>query len=158
LSTRVSRAEAGRQVRSLYRSLLAGWNERDAGSMADLFVADGHLVGFDGSQFEGSAGIADHLSQVFMNHPTSMYVSKVRGVHFLSDDVAMLTAVAGMVPPGKTDINPGANAVQTLVAVRKPDNWRIALFQNTPAVYHGRAHMIDKLTEELRQTLREHRG
>jgi uncharacterized protein (TIGR02246 family) len=158
MSPRVSEAEAGRQVRSLYRSLLAGWNERDAGSMADLFAADGHLVGFDGTQVEGSADIATHLSLVFMNHPTSMYVSKVRAVHFLSDDVAMLTAVAGMVPPGKAEINPGANAVQTLIAVRKPDNWRIALFQNTPAVYHGRAHMVDQLTEELGQTLREHLG
>lgn len=158
MSSRFSKAEAGRQVRSLYRSLLAGWNERDAGGMADLFSADGHLVGFDGTQVEGSADIATHLSQVFMNHPTSMYVSKVRAVHFLSDDVAMLSAVAGMVPPGKTEINPGANAVQTLIAVRKPDNWRIALFQNTPAVYHGRAHMVDELTEELGQTLREHRG
>jgi len=134
---------------------MAGWNERDAGGMADLFAADGHLVGFDGTQVEGSADIAAHLGQVFMNHPTSMYVFKVRAVQFLSDEVALLTAVAGMVPPGKADINPGANAVQTLIAVRKPDNWRIALFQNTPAVYHGRALMVDQLTEELRQALKQ---
>jgi uncharacterized protein (TIGR02246 family) len=158
VSPRATKAESGRQVRSLYRSLLAGWNERDAGGMADLFAADGHLIGFDGLQIEGRADIETHLNQVFLNHPTSTYVSKVRGVQFISDDVALLRAVAGMVPPGRTDINSAANAVQNLVAVRKPDHWRIALFQNTPAVYHGRAHLVDKLTEELRQAMKQTHG
>jgi hypothetical protein len=75
-------------------------------------------------------------------------------VRLLSPDVAILRAVAGMVPPGESDINPEVNAVQTLVAVKQQNNWIIALFQNTPAAFHGRPELSERLTEELRQALR----
>jgi hypothetical protein len=59
-----------------------------------------------------------------------------------------------MVPAGKSDLNPNVNAVQSMVAVRKPDQWRISIFQNTPAAFHGSPEMSEHLTEELRQVLR----
>jgi hypothetical protein len=31
--------------------------------------------------------------------------------------------------------------------------WRIALFQNTPAQFHGRPELVQQLTEQLRQLL-----
>jgi hypothetical protein len=37
----------------------------------------------------------------------------------LSPDVVLLRAVVGMIPPGQSDLNPDANAVQTLVAARR---------------------------------------
>jgi len=58
-----------------------------------------------------------------------------------------------MVPPGKSDLNPAVNAVQTLVAARQDSRWRIAVFQNTPAAFHGRPELSERLTEELRQVL-----
>jgi len=54
-----------------------------------------------------------------------------------------------MVPPGKSDINPETNAIQSLIAVRSGDGWQIALFQNTPAQFHGRPEQAKALTEEL---------
>ena len=33
------------------------------------------------------------------------------------------------------------------------DGWRIALYQNTPAQFHGRPELSRALTEELRQLL-----
>ena len=60
-----------------------------------------------------------------------------------------------MVPPGKDDINPELNSVQTMVAVRRSGALRIALFQNTPAALHGRPDDAKKLTEELRAALRK---
>jgi hypothetical protein len=59
-----------------------------------------------------------------------------------------------MVPPGESDINPEVNAVQTLVAVKQQNKWIIALFQNTPAAFHVRPELSERLTEELRQALR----
>jgi hypothetical protein len=56
-----------------------------------------------------------------------------------------------MIPPGQADLNPAANAVQTLVASRDGDQWRIALFQNTPAQFHGRPELVERMTAELRQ-------
>jgi uncharacterized protein (TIGR02246 family) len=138
-------------VGALYRKLLDRWNERDADGMAGLFIAEGSTVGFDGSQLNGRAEIANEMSRIFASHPTGSYISKVRDIRLLSADVALLRAVVGMVPPGQTDINPAVNAVQALVAARTDGGWRIAFFQNTPAQFHGRPEMAQQLTEELRR-------
>lgn len=123
--------------------------------MAALFAKDGNLVGFDGSPVSGRAQIASHLGPIFASHRTAAYVAKVRSVRFLTPEVAVLRAVAGMVPPGQSDIHPPVNAVQTLVAAKDGGQWRIAVFQNTPAAFHGRPEMSEMLTEELRQVLRQ---
>jgi uncharacterized protein (TIGR02246 family) len=140
-------------VCSVYQGLLAAWNRRDARAFADLFDEDGHVVGFDGSSMHGPGEIATELGGIFAHHQTAAYVSKVRDVRFLAPDVVILRAVAGMVPPGKTDINPAVNAIQTMVAARHDGTWRIASYQNTPAQFHGRPEMSEALTEELRQLL-----
>jgi hypothetical protein len=59
-----------------------------------------------------------------------------------------------MIPPGKDELNPDLNAVQSMVAARKNNKWEIALFQNTPAKYDGRPELQKKLTEELRAVVR----
>jgi hypothetical protein len=51
------------------------------------------------------------------------------------------------------NLNPAVNAVQSLVAVKNAGEWRIALFQNTPAQFHGRPELVQELTEELRGLL-----
>src|SRR5690606_34955545 len=93
-------------LRSLYERLLDAWNRRDASAMADLFTSNGNLVGFDGSQVDSRAAIADHLRPIFADHPTPAYVGKVREVRTLAGNVGILRAVAGMVPSGSQDINP----------------------------------------------------
>ncbi|MCU1450393.1 MAG: SgcJ/EcaC family oxidoreductase [Acidimicrobiales bacterium] len=142
-------------ITDLHRGLLDSWNEGDAAGFAELFTEDGSLVGFDGTMVDGRGQIGAHLSGVFGDHEVASYVGKVRSVRHLSDGVAVLQAVAGMVPPGQSDINPATNAVQVLVAVKEPpDNeWRIAVYQNTPAQFHGRPEAVDSLTEELRAEL-----
>ncbi len=64
-----------------------------------------------------------------------------------------MRAIVGMVPPGKEDLEPALNAVQTLVAARNEGTWQIALFQNTPAQLHGRPELVKRMTKELRQPL-----
>ena len=80
-------------------------------------------------------------------------MGKIREVRFLTLEVAVLRAVAGMVSHGQSDLNPAVNTVQTLVAAKRDGQWRIALFQNTPAQFHGRPELAQQLTEELRQLL-----
>jgi uncharacterized protein (TIGR02246 family) len=138
----------------LYQQLLESWNRRDAEAFASVFETQAHVVGFDGSPMNGRAEIESTTRQIFSDHITAAYIGKVRGVRFLVPEVAVLRAVVGMVPPGQSDINPAVNAIQMLVAVRQPDGqWRIALFQNTPAQFHGRPEASEALTEELRQLL-----
>ena len=140
-------------VQALYAESLDSWNRRDAAAMAALYDEQANVTGFDGSQMNGPAEIESEIGAVFRDHQTAAYVGKVREVRFLAPDVALLRAVVGMVPPGGTDINPAANAIQSLVATRQAGQWRIALFQNTPAQFHGRPQLAEALTEELRGLL-----
>ncbi|WP_413943564.1 SgcJ/EcaC family oxidoreductase [Bdellovibrio sp. HCB-162] len=141
-------------IHVLYHNLLQAWNQQSALGMAELFTSDGNMIGFDGSLANGQNEIGEHLAPIFLSHPTATYISKVREVRFLSPTVAMLRAVAGMIPRGKNDIMPAVNAIQTVVAVKNHEHWRIALFQNTPAAFHGRQQLADDLTKELRDELK----
>jgi uncharacterized protein (TIGR02246 family) len=98
--------------------------------------------------------IEAQLRQIFQDHQTAAYVAKVREVRFLTAETAVLRAVVGMVLPGQTDLNPAVNAVQSLIAVKYERKWQIALFQNTPAQFHGRPDLAEQLTEELSSLLR----
>ena len=113
-----SREKDEAAITALYYRLLDCWNRREAGEFAAQYTEDGSQVGFDGSQIEGRAQIEAHLRQIFADHMTAAYVGKVREVRFLSAQSALLRAVAGMIPPGKNDLNPAANAVQSLVAMK----------------------------------------
>lgn len=142
-----------KEVRLLYLRLLDSWNRRNAADFASLFEEDGSQIGFDGSQVNGRSEIETHLTQIFEEHMTGKYVGKVREVRFLNPEIGILRAVAGMIPHGSNDINPAINAIQSLVVVRYGSQWRIALFQNTPAQFHGRPEAAKQLTQELRQLL-----
>lgn len=134
--------------------MLEEWNRRDAGMIAALYTRDGNIVGFDGSPVNGQSEIESHMRQIFTDHQTAVYIGIVREVRFLTPEVAILRAVAGMVPPGQSDLNPAVNAIQTLVALKQDGRWRIALYQNTPAQFHGRPELAQQLTDELRKLLR----
>ena len=145
-------SETEASVARLYDDLLAAWNRRDASGMARLYAPHGGQVGFDGSVVNSPDEIAAHLAPIFRDHPTGRFVGKVREVRNIGSGAALLRAVAGMIPPGKDDINPAVNVIQTMVASRSSDGgWRVEMFQNTPAQFHGRPTEQEKLTAELRQ-------
>jgi uncharacterized protein (TIGR02246 family) len=138
-------------VRALYAALIGGWNARDASVMSSIFADDANLVGFDGSQIDGGAAIEESMRDIFEHHKVPPYIVSVREVRFLTPSVAILRAVAGMIPDGHTDINPALNAIQTLVAVKIDGGWKVSVFHNTPAAFHGRPELAEQLTQELRQ-------
>ena len=150
-----SNSDWERGTRELYARLMEAWDKRNARDFALLFASDGNLVGFDGSQVNGQLEVGAHLTEIFAHHQTPRFVSIVRDVRSLASDVTCLRANTGLVPPGKDDIDPALNAVQSMVAVLKGGAWKIALFQNTPAALHERPDLVKKLTEELRARLRE---
>lgn len=139
------------QVRWLHQQMLARWNAQDAAGIGELYTVAANVTGFDGSQMNGREEIVATLANIFAHHKTATYVGKVREVRFLNEGSAILRAVVGMIPPGGTDINPAVNAIQSLVAVKEDDRWKIALFHNTPAAFHGRPEASEALTAELRQ-------
>ena len=144
-------AEDENNVRSLYNTLLENWNSQNASAFANLFARNGIAIGFDGSQMIGLQEIYDEISKVFSSHKVSTYVGIVREVRALSTTVFLLHSVAGMVPPEESKINPDVNAVQILIAKKDQGKFRIAVYQNTPAAFHGRTELSQQLTEELQE-------
>ncbi len=71
----------------------------------------------------------------------------------MSPKISILRAIAGMVPPDESNINPELNTHHTLVAVENNGEWKIELFQNTPAQFHGRPELVNQMTEELSKLL-----
>ncbi|MGK5682619.1 SgcJ/EcaC family oxidoreductase [Actinoplanes sp. URMC 104] len=136
------------EVVKLYERVLAAWNRRDAAGFAEMFAADGLLVGFDGSQVRGQ-DVAGHLGPIFEDHPTAAYVGKVVGGRAVGTSGWLLHAIAGMVPPGGARVDPALNAVQTVVAEKRGAGWRVVLFQNTPAQYRGRPEAAAEHTAAL---------
>src|SRR5215218_5717908 len=147
-------ASSNHQILRVYEQIINARNQQDAPAVTAQLEAGGNRVGYDGSQADSRAAIEDHLRPIFADHLTADYVAKVREIRILGRDVGLLRAVAGMVSPGADDINPAVNTIQTLVAVEDADGWRAALFQSTPAVWHGRPQDSAALTEELRDVMR----
>jgi uncharacterized protein (TIGR02246 family) len=142
--------DAETAARDLYERLLVAWNGQDAESFAAPFGEDGAMIGFDGSQAAGRQDVFDHLSPIFQDHPTGHYVAKVTATRTMGDEHVMLSAMVGTLPPGQSDLNPAVSALQTLVAERHDDGWRLVLLQTTPAQYHGRPHLVEEHTAALR--------
>ena len=140
-------------VLTVYRQLLEAWNCRNAAAFAAQFSEDASVIGFDGSPMNGRAEIASVLEGIFGSHQTASYVAKVREIRRLAADVLLVRSVVGMVPPGKAELNPAVNAIQSLVAAGRGADMCIALLHNTPAAFHGRPEMAEQLTGELTEAL-----
>ena len=136
-------------ARDVYQRLIDGWNGHDASAMASAIADDGVVIGFDGSQMRGSEAVGREISRIFADHETASYIAKIRTVRAIGAGIGLLEAVVGMVPPGASHVMPDRNAIQTVVARRDGDRWCAALFQTTPAEFHGRPDLVEALTAEL---------
>lgn len=145
--------EQQKAARALYLGWIDAWNRHDAEGMARLTAPDGVIIGFDGTQMTGPAEVATAFAAVFAHHETKPYVAIVREIRPLGPDAMLLRAVCGMSEPGATTVIPALNARQSLVAVRRDGEWRIELFQNTPAAFHGRPDAVAALTDDLNRAL-----
>jgi uncharacterized protein (TIGR02246 family) len=142
----------------VYEQLLNAWNNHDAEGFAALFADDGNVVGFDGSSMNGREEIADELGRIFADHQTASYVAKLREVREVAPPLVLIRAVVGMVPPGRSGINPETNSIQHLLLSKQGGHFKIEVFQNTPAAYHGRPDLAEALTQELTEVLQADRG
>jgi uncharacterized protein (TIGR02246 family) len=136
---------------SSYNQLIDAWNSRDALAFANLFSDDSICIGFDGSEMFGRQEILSSLSNIFKDHPTAKYVSIIRETKMLSDNTVLVRAHVGMLPPDASRIASDRNAIQIMIARVENSSTQIILFQNTPAQFHGRPALQEKLTLDLQK-------
>jgi uncharacterized protein (TIGR02246 family) len=136
-------------VRALYGALIDGWNDHDGAAMAATFADDGIVIGFDGSVHSGRTTVGAEMARIFADHETGRYAVKVRDLRAVGSSGMVLRAIAGLVPPGKSTVNPETNSHQTIVAEQRDGRWQVVLFQNTAARFHGRPELVEEMTREL---------
>lgn len=119
-------------VRALYGELMEGWNEGNATRFAAAFAEDGDLVAFDGTHLHGRRVIEGFHQQLFAKWVKGTRLTgSVDDVRFLGPDLAVMHAIGGTIKRRKTKPARARDSIQTLVAIRTRDNWRLAAFQNT---------------------------
>lgn len=149
------RSQCESEVRWLYEQVISSWDKRDAKGFAESFAEDAIIIGYDGSLHAGKYDLKSTLSEIFSAHPTPPYVCKIKSIKFV-DNISILHAIVGMIPPGKDELEPKLNAHQVMMASKGDDGqWLIHSFQNTPAAFHGRPELIDAMTDELNEILKE---
>jgi uncharacterized protein (TIGR02246 family) len=140
-------------VRTLYSQLIDGWNKGSAEAFAAPFAENGDLVAFDGTHFKGRDKIILFHQPLFDKWLRgTRLVGGVESVRFLSPDVALMHARGGTVMRGKSRPAPERDSIQTLVAVKRNGEWRLAAFQNTrvrPMSRNARSAFIWLFTDWL---------
>jgi uncharacterized protein (TIGR02246 family) len=119
-------------VRALYAQLMDGWNRGSAEAFASPFVEDCDFIAFDGSRFQSRAELVRAHEPLFRTHlKGTRLVGEVTDVRFVGDDAAVMHATGGTLPRGTSTPAPERRSIQTLVAVKRDGEWRLAAFQNT---------------------------
>lgn len=121
-----------RDLRALYQGVMEGWNRGSGAAFAAAWAEEGQLIGFDGTHLTGRAEIARFHEALFQTHlKGTRLVGQVTDIQFPAPDVAVLHARGGTIMRGDSTPTPERDSLQTLVAVRRDDEWQLIAFQNT---------------------------
>ena len=151
-STQAAADEAA--VRGLVQQLMDGWNQGSGAGFAAPFAEDGDQVAFDGTRLSGRQHIADFHQMLFDRFLRgTRLIGKVTDIRFLTPDVALAHGIGGTVMPGEADLAPDRNSVQTLIAIKRDGEWRLARLHNSRADFMGRPEAVQAMTDALRQLL-----
>ncbi|MDF1602471.1 SgcJ/EcaC family oxidoreductase [Nocardioides sp. YIM 152315] len=114
--------------------LAAAWAAGDADAYAALFTDDADYVAFDGTRMVGARQIADGHRALFAGIMRgSRMTHREPGVRHLTDDVAVVCTIGGIVMRWQRGPEPSGKRLSTVtyVLVRDGERWRAAAFQNT---------------------------
>lgn len=117
-------------IGALIDQQIAGWNTGDPQSYAAVFTADADYVTFLGAHHRGRDAIAQCYAPLFATlvRGTRLNV-EITGLRLLTPDVALIHSRA-VVTKHRRRRKPAVR-VNTSVAVRTSDGWRLASSQNT---------------------------
>lgn len=109
-----------------------GWNRGDGDAVASVYADDGVLVAGHGVVKRGRAQIASYHEDLFATAiKGTRLTAKVTNIRFLDATTVILQTEGGILWPGETTLASGNRGIQSFVAVKKDNQWRVVLFQNT---------------------------
>ncbi len=118
-------------IRDLYERMMDGWNRGSGEAFAEVFAEDGDQVAFDGTHFAGRREISDFHQELFDKWlKGTRLVGLVESVRFPVPDAAVAHARGGIIMRGKSEPSPERDSIQTLIAVRRNGEWRLAALDN----------------------------
>ena len=120
------------KIRTLFEDLLGDWGRGDGESYGSRFTEDADYVAFDGSHTRGRREISTSHQQLFDKYlKGTRLAGRLLSIKFLGPDVALVHATGGTIMRGKARPSPERASIQTLVAVREDEEWRLAAFHNS---------------------------
>jgi uncharacterized protein (TIGR02246 family) len=123
-------------IREVIAAVESGWNAGDGDGFAASFAEDADYVIVDGRYIKGRQVIAQGHQGLFDSiYRDSHNVATVRGIRFISDDVAVAHVEWRLTFQQDEAVRKG-QAITTMVMLRANGMWRITAFQNTPVVSH----------------------
>ena len=139
-------------IRGLFDALLEDWGRGDGDAYGSRFTQDADYVAFDGSRTTGLRNIASSHQRLFDKYlKGTRLTGRIESIRFLGPDIALVHATGGTVMRGKSSPSPERDSIQTLVAVRRGDEWRFAAFHNSRIrpISSGGGFVIWALTDKL---------
>ncbi|HJZ50395.1 MAG TPA: SgcJ/EcaC family oxidoreductase [Roseiflexaceae bacterium] len=117
-------------VRTLLQQFYDAWGDADA--YASVFTEDADYIAFDGTHAKGRDAIAESHRPLFERFlKGSRLFGEAPAIRFLAPDVALIHSKGAVLRAGQQRPSPRRMSVQTVVAVKQADGWRLAAFQNT---------------------------
>lgn len=120
------------EVAGLPRRIVEAWARYDADAFAAVFTDEGTMI-LPGVFQKGRESIRAFTSAAFAGpYKGTRVVGTPIDVRFLSPEVAVLITRGGICVEGETEPAPERAVHASWLAVKQPDGWRLAAYQNSP--------------------------
>ncbi|MDH2429250.1 SgcJ/EcaC family oxidoreductase [Sphaerisporangium sp. TRM90804] len=135
---RTPESAPAQEIDDLLGRMTEAWNAGDATAYAGQFTEDADYVTFFGMHLTGRRAIEESHRALFEGPLRGSRLTGGTGgeqapaIRFLRPDVAVVVMNGGSSVGGEQ--SPERDSIITLTAVREPDAWRFASFQNTRKV------------------------
>ncbi|MCP2330786.1 SgcJ/EcaC family oxidoreductase [Actinoalloteichus caeruleus] len=137
MSSSSPRASAADQaaVAALTQRVIAAWAYHDADAFADVFTEDGTMI-LPGIYRKGREEIRSFLVDAYANEYRGTQVTgRPVDLRFLTEDTALLLTRGGVLAEGESEVSDDQAIRASWLVVRQDGEWRLAAYQNTPAVH-----------------------
>ncbi|MEV3980882.1 SgcJ/EcaC family oxidoreductase [Nonomuraea sp. NPDC049758] len=117
------------EITRLVERMTETWNAGDSAAYAALFTEDADYITFFGLHLQGRKAIEETHRALFETSVKLAEGGPAPLVRPLTDDVALVIVGGNSSVAGVPD--PSRESVVTLTALRTPEGWRFASFQNS---------------------------